>query len=221
MLDLFFDTSLIVLTQWFMFDVDSSHIRHAMGHIAAYPQLLLLLSHLPSWGSTPSGCLYCRSPYLWYLPWFLVSSWCAAGLLLSAVPAGDIDRQRRLMGAAPQHGTQQQIALSSKCEQWHVDGWRKKGKVSPYSIAEHRVPELIPVLGSQPAGEVSHKPGSRLSLLSARPAVTPATFKRAAASFAAWWTEAQWVWTICLTLLPDSVAAAIWTRALLRLSPAR
>jgi len=28
------------------------------------------------------------------------------------VPAGDIDRQRRLMGAAPQHGAQQQIALS-------------------------------------------------------------------------------------------------------------
>jgi len=24
-------------------------------------------------------------------------------------------------------------------------------KVSPYSITEHRVPELIPVLGSQPA----------------------------------------------------------------------
>jgi len=109
------------LTQWFMFDVDSSHIRHAMGHIAAYPQLLLLLSHLPSWGSTPSGCLYCRSPYLWYLPWFLVSPWCAAGLLLSAVPAGDIDRQRRLMGAAPQHGTQQQIALSSICA---VTRWR-------------------------------------------------------------------------------------------------
>jgi len=37
-----------------------------------------------------------------------------------------------------------------------------------------RVPELIPVLGSQPAGDVSHKPGGRLSLLSARPAVTPA-----------------------------------------------
>jgi len=29
------------------------------------------------------------------------------------------------------------------------------------------VPELIPVLGSQPAGDVSHKPGSRLPLLSA------------------------------------------------------
>ena len=28
------------------------------------------------------------------------------------------------------------------------------------------VPELIPVLGSQPAGGVSHKPGGRLPLLS-------------------------------------------------------
>jgi len=42
------------------------------------------------------------------------------------------------------------------------------------------VPELIPVLGSQPAGDVSHKPGGRLPLLSARPAVTLATLKRAA-----------------------------------------
>ena len=32
----------------------------------------------------------------------------------------------------------------------------------PCSIAERRVPELIPVLGSQPAGDVSHKPGGRL-----------------------------------------------------------
>ena len=62
----------------------------------------------------------------------------------------------------------------------------KKGKGSPYSIAEHRVPELIPVLGSQPAGNVSHKPGGRLPLLSARPAVKPATRKRAATNFAAW-----------------------------------
>jgi len=49
-----------------------------------------------------------------------------------------------------------------------------------------RVPELIPVLGSQPAGDASHKPGGRLPLLSARPAVTPATIKRAATNFAAW-----------------------------------
>ena len=56
-------------------------------------------------------------------------------------------------------------------------------KGSPYSITERRVPELIPVLGSQPAGDMSHKPGGRLPLLSARPAVTQ---KRAATDFAAW-----------------------------------
>jgi len=62
----------------------------------------------------------------------------------------------------------------------------KKGKGSPYSITKHRVPELIPVLGSQPVGDVSHKPDGSLPLLSARFAVTPATLKRAATSFAAW-----------------------------------
>jgi len=56
----------------------------------------------------------------------------------------------------------------------------------PYSIVERRVPELIPVLCSQHTGDVSHKPGGRLPLLSARPAVTPATVKMAATNFAAW-----------------------------------
>jgi len=50
-----------------------------------------------------------------------------------------------------------------------------EGKKS--SIAERRVPKLIPVLGSQPAGDVSHKPGSRLPLLCTRPAVTLATLE--------------------------------------------
>ena len=69
----------------------------------------------------------------------------------------------------------------------------KKGKGSPYSITKRRVPELISVLVSQPAGDVSHKPSGRLPLLSARPAVTLATRKRAATTFAARWTEARWV----------------------------
>jgi len=63
---------------------------------------------------------------------------------------------------------------------------KKKSKGSPHSITEHSVMELIPVLGSQPAGDASHKPGGRLPLLSARPAVTLATLKRAATNFAAW-----------------------------------
>ena len=62
----------------------------------------------------------------------------------------------------------------------------KKGKSSPYSITERWVPEMIPVFGSQPARAVNHKPDGRLPLLSARPAVTPATLKRAATNFAAW-----------------------------------
>jgi len=52
--------------------------------------------------------------------------------------------------------------------------------------AERRVTELIPVLGSQPAGDVSHKPSGRLPLLFARPAVTVATLKTVATNFAAW-----------------------------------
>ena len=62
----------------------------------------------------------------------------------------------------------------------------KNVKVNPYFITERRVPELIPVLGSQPAGDVNHKPDGRLPLLSARPAVIPANLKRAAADFAVW-----------------------------------
>jgi len=60
-----------------------------------------------------------------------------------------------------------------------------KGKASPYSIAERRVPELIPVLGGRRGG-ASHKPGGRLPLLSARPAITPTILKTAATNFAAW-----------------------------------
>jgi len=61
-----------------------------------------------------------------------------------------------------------------------------KVKGTPYSITVRRVPELIPVLGSQPAGDVSHKPGGRLPLLFARPAVTPVTLKRTATNFTGW-----------------------------------
>jgi len=75
-----------------------------------------------------------------------------------------------------------------------VSLWQgKKVAHRPFSTAERRVPELIPVFGSQPAHDVSHKPGGKLPLLSARPAVTLATLKRAATNFADWRTEARWV----------------------------
>jgi len=71
-----------------------------------------------------------------------------------------------------------------RCKTLRTSGFLVKN--SPYSITERRVPELIPVLGIQPAGDVSHKSDGRLPLLSARPAVTLATFIRAATNFAAW-----------------------------------
>ena len=62
----------------------------------------------------------------------------------------------------------------------------KKVKAAHTRLPSIRYRGLIPALGSQPAGDVSHKPGGRLPLLSTRPAVTPATLKRAATNFAAW-----------------------------------
>jgi len=56
-----------------------------------------------------------------------------------------------------------------------------------------RVLELILVSGSQPADDVSHKRGSRLPLLSARPEVTLATLKRAATNLLRGEQEAGWV----------------------------
>jgi len=71
-----------------------------------------------------------------------------------------------------------QIALTERRRGYFsVLGTVGKVKGSPYSITERRVLELIPVLGSQPAGDVTHKPSSRLPLLFARPAVTLATLE--------------------------------------------
>jgi len=60
-----------------------------------------------------------------------------------------------------------------------------KCKGSLYSFTERRVPELIPFLRSQPAGDASHKTSGKLPLLSAKPAVTLTTLRRAATNFAA------------------------------------
>ena len=84
--------------------------------------------------------------------------------------------------ANQQHGQMPNNA----CYQWAIIQRCKKVKVAQYSIAESKVPELILVLGSQPAGDMSHKPGGRLPLLFASPEVSLATIKRAATNFAAW-----------------------------------
>ena len=100
--------------------------------------------------------------------------------------------------------------MSTDWVQWSASqyfySYANKGKGSPYSITAHRVPKQVTWVIN---------PAVCCYL------VTLVTLKRAASNFAAWWTEAQRVWTVCLRLLPDSIAAAIWTQALLCLSPAR
>ena len=61
-------------------------------------------------------------------------------------------------------------------DQWRFHAWAGVG-TDPFQIVAKKVahsrlpslPGLIPVLGSQPAGDVIHKPGGRLPLLSTRP----------------------------------------------------
>jgi len=88
-------------------------------------------------------------------------------------------------------------------------------------MTERRVPELIPVLVSQPAGDVSHKPGGRLPLLSARSAVTPAAVKRAVTNFRCLVNRC----TMGVNSLPKTVTRqrrdCDLNPGLLRLSPAR
>lgn len=60
-----------------------------------------------------------------------------------------------------------------------------KGKGSSNSITERSVLQLIPVLCSQPAGDMNYKPGGKLRLLSARPTFTITALQRTATSFTA------------------------------------
>ena len=80
------------------------------------------------------------------------------GAQLPAAPTG---RRRRRKTVRPRRDPVETFEL------WPDPTWAEipcKVKGSPYSITERRVPELIPVLGSQPAGDVSHKPGGRPGL---------------------------------------------------------
>ena len=65
---------------------------------------------------------------------------------------------------------------------WRATCWKNK-KVKVDHTPERRVTELITVLGSQPAGDTSHKHGGWLPFLSTKPTVT---LQRAATNFAAW-----------------------------------
>jgi len=120
-----------------------------------------------------------------------MQSKCNGELQLMQYDSSEHRRRRQQRMNFLRHCSQCKLILLLQCNTWQtqfnrVRNCKQKSKGSPYSTAEHRLPQLIPVLGSQPAGDVSHKPGGRLPLLSARPTVILATLKRAAISFAAW-----------------------------------
>ena len=79
-------------------------------------------------------------------------------LALSSLPIFDV------LASFRQHMDWPLLVLCRKSNR-AISSSRYSKKGSPYSITECRVPELMPVLGSQPAGDVSHKPGGRLTLL--------------------------------------------------------
>jgi len=99
----------------------------------------------------------------------------------------------------------------------------KKGKGSPYSITERGVPELIPVLGSQPAGDVSRYPAVGCHYFPPGLQLPPQPLSGLLPIMLLGEQRHNGCehWTACLRLLPDSVATAIWTHALPSLSPAR
>ena len=82
-------------------------------------------------------------------------------------------------------------------------------EVSKKKVAHTRLPRIVfrsygtllsVIEYGLPAGDMSHTPDVRLPLLSVGPAVTHATVKRAATSFAAWWTG-----TMGMNSLPKTV----------------
>jgi len=80
-------------------------------------------------------------------------------------PPGPQHQTRRSGVRRLNDGTDEQTdarQFHKPCSAYYNHVWIKKGKGSPYSITKRRVPELIPVLGSQLADDVSHKPGGRL-----------------------------------------------------------
>jgi len=80
-------------------------------------------------------------------------------------------RQQRLHERQAYAGMFDRLAKVTPATWHHV----QLARIRP--ITERMDPQLIPVLGSRPAGDASHKPGGRLPLLFTMPAVTLATLK--------------------------------------------
>jgi len=96
----------------------------------------------------------------------------------------------------------------------YVRAVKVKGKGSPYSITARRVQRgwsRFLAVSLQVTWVINHAVGCHY--FPPGPQLPPQPVRGLLPILAAWWTEARWVWTVCLRLLPVRVAAAIWTRA--------
>jgi len=94
----------------------------------------------------------CGAIYAWSSPRFVIESWMSFLAPNTSVSIPSLENI---------------VANWNSVNEWYWNDKDKgtnrnganKGKGSPYSITECRIPELIQVSDSQPAGDVSHKPG--------------------------------------------------------------
>jgi len=99
-------------------------------------------------------------------------------------------------------------------QQNYVSGRYIGSPIYPY---KHRGLEWIPVLGSQPAGDWSHKPGSRLPLLSNKRIHGYLPSYRASLPFG--WYQLHYSVTVCLNNLPKVAFESMVAGILLIASP--
>jgi len=110
-----------------------------------------------------------------------------------------------------QHNNVHQINGSAiTVSQWYI---KVKGKVLPYSLLSFRSgadPGVQAVSPQVTWSESRHKPGGRLPLLSARPAVTRSPLQ-GCYQLIPLGDGSTWVLAACSRLLPNSAMAGNWT----------
>ena len=81
--------------------------------------------------------------------------WSRRSVLVGCVSSGSVDRRLALLMRRARCKIDATCAVLDTALRHSLNLLKgiKKRKGSPYSIAGRRVPELIPVLGSQPAGD--------------------------------------------------------------------
>ena len=134
---------------------NSAHTHTHTDNTHTHTRLTALFPGLPGWAGTRKV-----KPI-----WILLKQETVSGSGISWAVCKSAPCSRQITPPAPHHSVFYRpdalpVAQPTVSKHWrqkhtHTDNIVKKGKGSPYSTAERRVPEPIPVLGSQPAGVIN------------------------------------------------------------------